>query len=589
MAINNPNKLYDYFNYPSTINQKKYEALRAFIYEKKNAEEVASNFGYTLQAFYSLTRDFRKYISDGFKEDMFFSLNRLGRKEKEISSDVKKVIVDLRKKYLSVPDIKSILDSTSYDVSEKYIYLVLKKEGFARLPRRNKRDKNKIRSSEIIEAPESVMLTYSQEKFCNLNSIGVLCLLPYIRKYRIDSAVEESLYPETKVINKLSSILSFVGLKLSNIRRYSADDLWCMDRGLGLFAGLNVLPKTAWFSSYSSRVTRGMNLTFLKSLHKIWKENGLLSDTTNLDFTTIPYWGDDSHLENNWASKRNKAMASMLAVLAQDSDSGIIDYGDTNIRHKNESEVVLEFLDFYRDGMEGKDNDLKYLVFDSKFTPYRNLRKLDESGIKFLTIRRRGKNIVNTIETTPKPNFKKIRVIRADGKGCQLKVFEDSIMIRDYGKPIRQVAITGHGRIKPALIITNDNEIALEKLVRKYSRRWLVEKGISEQIEFFHLNKVSSSMVIKVDFDLTMTILSHNLYRLLAMNLEGYSHSTSQKLYDNFICNSGEIEISKKEIRIKMKKKRNLPAILTEMDKYKNLKLPWMKNKKLVFSGASTT
>ena len=46
-------------------------------------------------------------------------------------------------------------------------------------------------------------------------------------------------------MSRLSSLLSFVTLKLSNVRRYSHDELWCMDRGLGLFAGLTVLPKSA--------------------------------------------------------------------------------------------------------------------------------------------------------------------------------------------------------------------------------------------------------------------------------------------------------------------------------------------------------
>ncbi|MFQ5454014.1 MAG: hypothetical protein ACE5D6_07485, partial [Candidatus Zixiibacteriota bacterium] len=101
--------------------------------------------------------------------------------------------------------------------------------------------------------------------------------------------------PNVNGFSKLSSILSFQALKLSNIRRYSCDDLWCMDRGLGLFAGLNVLPKAAWYSSYSHRVTRNMNISFLKSLHRIWLNSGLLTDTVNLDFVTIPYRGDDAH------------------------------------------------------------------------------------------------------------------------------------------------------------------------------------------------------------------------------------------------------------------------------------------------------
>ena len=577
---------YDYFLKPSYISQKKYEALRAFFFDKQSAKAVAGKFGYKLSAFYTLTRDFRKLLKKAdIHEDMFFQKSRPGRKEKDKEGDITGLIVSLRKKYLSVPDIKAVIDSQGYKTSERYIHNVLRKEGFARLPRRPNHAR-KIHDTQKIKAPESIPLLYLSEKFSTVNSIGILCLIPYIRIFGIDKALEESQYPGTKNLDRLASILSFIGLKLSNVRRYSADDIWCMDRGLGLFAGLNVLPKCAWFSSYSSRITRKMNLSFLRSLHGIWRENGLLSDTINLDFTASPYWGEDSHLENNWSGKRHTALASILAVLGQDPDSGIIDYSDSNIRHKDQDKVVLEFLDFYR---EGKGEDLKYVIFDSKFTPYENLRKLDDRQIKFITIRRRGKNIVDTLERMPASSWKKIRVMNADGKGRELKTYEEEVMLKDYGKPIRQVAITGHGKEKPALIITNDFQITQESLVRKYSRRWIVEKGISEQIEFFHLNRVSSSMVIKVDFDLTMTVLASNLYRLLAMDLSGYSHNTSQSLYEKFLYNSGEIEIMDDQILVKMKKKRNLPALLSAMDKFKDLRIPWLNDKKCVFLGASTT
>lgn len=579
--------LYNYFSRPVSIAQKKYEALRAFFYEKMTAEEAAGRFGYKLSAFYSLTRDFRDFLKDAGSEDIFFITKKPGRREKDIEGNITALIINLRKKYLSVPDIKAITDARGYKISERYIHNILQKEGFDRLPRRAKQELIARNTSSVIKAPESASLEYAPEKFSTVNSIGILCLLPYIKRYGIDKAIEKSGYPETSSIGRLSSLLSFMALKLSNIRRYSADDLWCMDRGLGLFAGLNVLPKTAWFSSYSSRITREMNFAFLKELHRIWKKHGLLSDTMNLDFTTIPYWGDDSHLENNWSGKRHTALASMLSVLAQDPDTGIIAYSEAGIRHEQQDEVALEFLDFYRSG--GKAEALKYLVFDSKFTAYENLRKLDEAQIKFITIRRRGKKIVEYLEKLPKTAWKKVRVMNADGKGRELKVYEEAVYIKDYGKPIRQIAITGHGKLKPALIITNDAELNTEAIIRKYSRRWLIEKGISEQIEFFHLNRISSSMVIKVDFDLTMTVLAHNLYRLLAMNLPGYTHNTSETLFEKFLCNSGEIEITGEEIQVRLKKKRNLPALLSEMEKYTDIMIPWMDNKKLVFSGASTT
>lgn len=93
-------------------------------------------------------------------------------------------------------------------------------------------------------------------------------------------------------------------------------------------------------------------------------------------------------------------------------------------------------------------------------------------------------------------------------------------------------------------------------MIRKYTRRWLLEKGISEQIEFFHLNRVSSLMVIKVDFDLTMSILAHNILRLLAMDLPGYSHNTDFSLIGGPL--PGLKLISFSEI-MKLPSKQNLP------------------------------
>jgi len=67
----------------------------------------------------------------------------------------------------------------------------------------------------------------------------------------------------------------------------------------------------------------------------------------------------------------------MLEVLAQDHDSGIIDYGQTNLLHSNESEVALEFLDFYQPGTT-RGQKPNYLIFDSKFTNFENLNELNK-------------------------------------------------------------------------------------------------------------------------------------------------------------------------------------------------------------------
>lgn len=438
-----------------------------------------------------------------------------------------------------------------------------------------------------INAPKTASLHLEADSFSS-QLAGLLCIMPCIVLYGIDRAIRESQYPETRDLSRLSSILSFVALKLSNVKRYSADDIWCMDRGMGLFAGLNVLPKTAWFSSYSSRVTRDMNISFLKSLQSVWFDNELLSDTMNLDFTAIPYWGDDDPFENNWSGKRNKALASIQAVLAQDPETGILCYGDTTVRHDNQNEVILEFLDFYRrDAQTGKS--LKYLVFDSRFTTYQNLNKLNQQGIKFITIRRRSKTLLNRINAIDHSLFSKIRVEKENGKGRSVMAYEEYGAMKDYDGEIRHVYIRDNGKAQPAVLITNDFTIPLQKLIQKYSRRWLVETEISEHIDFFHLNRNSSGIVVKVDFDLTMTILAHNLYRLFCRGFDGYSHCEAQTLFDKFISTQGHIQIEDGRICVKLKKKRTLPILLEQLNPHSDLHYPWLDDYKINFSADSTS
>jgi transposase len=565
----------DYFKSPTSPVHKQYLALRMFFAEGHTAEQVAAEFGYTVSTVYSLTRDFKeKYSKNG--EDPFFKEIKVGRKKLDREGEIKASIIGYRKKYLSVPEIKALLDAQNINVSERYVTALLTDEGFARLPRRENKVRNNIGANmkaEVCNAVRSERVKLAPEKFSS-QMAGILMFLPVIKEYGIDKIIRNSGFPDTSVISRLSAILSFLALKLSCVERYSMDDMWCMDRGMGLFAGLNVLPKAAWFSSYSSGITREMNLSLLHSMRTVWHEHGLLSDTVNLDFTAIPYWGDDEHLENNWSGKRSKVLASIQAVLVQDPDSGILCYGDTTVRHSNESNVIMEFLDFYHSDVT--EPVAKYLVFDGKFTTYQNLNLLNIQGYKFITIQRRSKNLVDKIDSIPEQDWKKITVPRANGKNRTVTVYEERAHLSDYEGEIRQVYITDNGREKPAVLITNDFGLGLSELVRKYSRRWLVEKDISEQIHFFHLNRNSSGIVIKVDFDLVMTILAHNLYRLFIKDIEGYSHCEAKSVFNKFIRNAGEIEIGENNISVRLKKKRTLPLVLDRLHDLQPFAFSWL-------------
>jgi hypothetical protein len=94
-------------------------------------------------------------------------------------------------------------------------------------------------------------------------------------------------------------------------------------------------------------------------------------------------------------------------------------------------------------------------------------------------------------------------------------------------------------------------------------------------------------MVIKVDFDLTISILAHNLYRLFALELGRYEDLSVQRLYDKFVLNGADIEIADKNIVVQLKKKRDLPLILEVMPKFNQQKYSWLGNKTITFEGAA--
>lgn len=186
-----------------------------------------------------------------------------------------------------------------------------------------------------------------------------------------------------------------------------------MDRALGLFAGLNVLPKSTTLSTYSYRVTRQSNRQLLEHLSRVF--NAEQDGEFNLDFKAIPHWGDDSVLEKNWSGARAKAIKSVLSLIVQHPETGMLSYTNAEIKHRQQPEAVFDFVDFWT---QGQGVAPKLLIFDSKFTTYQNLDKLNKSQeqIKFLTLRRRGKKLLEQAENIPATHWQKIRVERAKGK-----------------------------------------------------------------------------------------------------------------------------------------------------------------------------
>jgi hypothetical protein len=555
----------EYFSRPNVSAQKRYEALRAFYHDGLNADEAARNYGFSSKYFKKLRLEFAQKLRTGINP--FFTSNKPGPKKRLTSNETVERIVTLRKQNYSVVDIKVVLDAEGKKISLDTIDQILKSEGFAPLLKRTRKERLALSLPNKYTAPKSVALEIMNEEFSSELGAGPLVFLPLLEDLGVIKAIQKCKFPGTKALSDVQIVLSFLALKLIGGLRWSYDTKWNMDRALGLFAGLNVLPKAVTLSTYSYRVTRAQNRELLSQISRIFIEKEQETGEFNLDFKAIPHWGDESVLEKNWAGSRSKAIKSILSLIVQEPSTGNLSYVNGEIKHRNQSDAIFDFIDFWK---YGRGTTPKMLIFDSKFTTYKNLNKLNQSKekIKFLTIRRRSKNLVKQIDLIASEKWQKVSVERARGKYQKIRVHDGRCQLRHYEGEARQVILTDHGRLQPTFLITNDFDIDVRDIVKKYARRWLVEQEIAEQIAFFNLNNPSSSIVVKVDFDLTLSLLAHNLYQILSSHLIGFEHCTVATINRRFLETGARIEINSGEVTVHLKKKTHLPILF---------EVPWMK------------
>ena len=87
----------------------------------------------------------------------------------------------------------------------------------------------------------------------------------------------------------------------------------------------------------------------------------------------------------------------------------------------------------------------------------------------------------------------------------------------------------------------------MELLVGNYARRWRVENIISEAVKFFNLNALSSSILVKVHFDVIMTMIADTLCTMLAQKLRGFENCDAAKIHRLFVKGKANVILKDKQ------------------------------------------
>jgi hypothetical protein len=540
-----------FFLHPLHDWQRRYEALRASFVDRLPAKVVADRFGYS-PAYVNLLRHQFSHNKIDFSEPV--PEGKINRRAVDMATRQK--ICSWREHRLSAGEITQLLSEDGIEVSVRTVERVLAEEDYPRLPRRSRLKVGlTVQGARVPEVSQSLAAGIVRKVDCD--SAGVFLFAPFIERLNLAKVVDDAGLPGSKMIPALQYFLSFLSLKLIGTERFAHMNDHSFDAGLGLFAGLNVLPKCTAMSTYSYSLDaihlHKLQKAFVRQADRI----GLYDKSiVNLDFHTIPHFGDESVLQEHWAGARNKRMKGALTLVGQDADSKLILYTAADIQRSEADDQILEFLSFWKKTQRGME---PMLIFDSKFTTYANLSELNALGVKFITLRRRGKNLIEGLDSVGP--WKRIHIPHANRKYQNPQVYESMVELTGYSGSLRQVVMRGNGHSRPAFLISNDKDSPVESIAGDYARRWRVENVISEAVKFFNLNALSSPILTKVHFDVIMTMVADTLYSMLAGKLRGFEHCDAAKVYRHFVKGKGRVNLAADRLVVTFPRRAHNPIL----------------------------
>jgi hypothetical protein len=560
------------------VNQRRYEALRAYFVDGLTYEQAGERLGYTRWAMINLVREHR-----AGKLELFAPARKPGPAPGTAPAKdrARGRVIELRRQGLSAYEISARLAAEGTPLNRTGVGEILAEEGFGRLirhpapagsvsPATPGRDTAMPRA-QVIELgawPERLDTTRA----------GLLLVLPDLAALDLPALAAAAGYPGTPVIPAASWLLSLLALKLTRTRRVSHVDDLLSDPAAALLAGMAVLPKKSALTDYSYRLSHDHQQRFLAALDREMTGKGLATAGEaifDLDFHAIMHWGRDPALEKHYVPTRSQRARSVLTFFAQDSGTRNLIYANADISKATQAREAIAFCDHWKN-VSGTDP--KMLVMDQKVTTQEVLGELNERGIKFLTLRMRSPALVKHISRLVPGDYKTITLDRP-GPHNKPRVHEDkAVKLTSYPGTVRQLIVTGLGRDAPTVIITNDNDTTTRALIERYARRMTIEQRLAEIIRAFCADALSSTVNLNVDLDVVLAVLAQALLAALRARLPGYATVTPDTIQRRFLETPGQIITQPDAITIRLERRAYSP-VLRKASLPAGTRIPWLDNR----------
>jgi hypothetical protein len=566
------------------VNQRRYEALRAYLFQGASLQQAADATGYTRDALASLVRDLR-----AGRLTVFAPPGTPGRKSAPKKDAARGRVIELRREGLSVYEISTRLTQEGTPLGRTAVSDILREEGFGRLLRgpAPEASASPATSGRDTRLPAAGIIDFAAlPARAHTTMAGLLLAILDLVALDLPALVIAADYPGTSVIPAASWLLSLLALKLTATRRVSHVDDLLTDPAPALLAGLSILPKKTALTDYSYRLSHDHQLRFLAALDKQMIAAGLAAAGEaifDLDFHAVMHWGHDPALEKHYVPTRSQRTRSVLTFFAQDTGTHNLVYANADLTKATQNREVIAFCDHWK-AVSGSDPTM--LIMDQKVTTQAILGELDGRGVKFATLRMRSPSLVKRINSLAASDYKTVLLNRS-GPYRRPKVHEDpAVKLTSYPGTVRQLIVTGLGRDAPTVIITNDTGITTKALIGHYARRMTIEQRLAEIIQAFCADALSSAVNLNVDLDVVLCVLAQALTAAFRLRLPGnYAHATPDTLQRRFLDTPGEIISDGTGITVKINRRAYSP-VLRHASLPADTPVPWWGGRQLHFEFA---
>jgi len=309
--------------------------------------------------------------------------------------------------------------------------------------------------------------------------------------------------------------------------------------------------------------------------------------SVHLDCHTMPLPGEAALLAKHDMAKRSRRPKGRRAFRAHEEANQVFCYPNADLRQEEPHDEGLRVVEFWQE-KTGKVPEA--LRVESRLTTSAHLDQRNEMPMKCMPRRRRTQKRLNALHALPLRPWRRMereQIARAD-KTPRLDDQESAL--QGDAQPLRQIAIKELGHEEPTILLPHHLATSPVQLMGRYAQRRLVANGISDAIECFHLDALSSAVAMQVTCALMLTMMASSLYRLLGARMgRGDEPARANHIFRDFVDAPATSALTEKEVMVQLPKRAPHPLLLAAGFDKECLPIPWLAKRtlRLVFGEMS--